>query len=129
VVCVDEKPVVLHADVRPPRPARPGRILRRDAEYQRRSTANLLCGIEPTAGRHFTRPAPNRCAAEFPDYLVQNVASYPCANAIHLMMDNLSSHNRKALLDRFGEKSETCCGSASRCIRLPNTSEIQLQQK
>jgi len=30
VVCVDEKPVVLHADVRPPRPMRPGRIARRD---------------------------------------------------------------------------------------------------
>ena len=29
VVCVDEKPVVLHADVRPPRPMRPGRIARR----------------------------------------------------------------------------------------------------
>ena len=30
VVCLDEKPVSLHADVRPPRPARPGRIARRD---------------------------------------------------------------------------------------------------
>jgi hypothetical protein len=29
---VDEKPVVLHADVRPPRPMRPGRIARRDCE-------------------------------------------------------------------------------------------------
>ena len=28
VVCVDEKPVVLHADVRPPRPMRPGQVLR-----------------------------------------------------------------------------------------------------
>ncbi len=35
VVCVDEKPVVLHADVRPPRPMRPGRIARRDSEYER----------------------------------------------------------------------------------------------
>ena len=32
VVCVDEKPVVLHADVRHPRPMRPGRIARRDSE-------------------------------------------------------------------------------------------------
>jgi hypothetical protein len=31
VICVDEKPVVLHADVRPPRPMRPGRIARRDS--------------------------------------------------------------------------------------------------
>jgi transposase len=31
-------------------------------------------------------------------------ASYPEAHTIHLVMDNLSSHNRKALVDRFGEK-------------------------
>lgn len=30
VVCVDEKPVVLHRDVRPGRTARPGRLARRD---------------------------------------------------------------------------------------------------
>ena len=42
VVCVDEKPVVLHADVRPPQPMRPGRIARRDSEYKREGTAKCL---------------------------------------------------------------------------------------
>jgi hypothetical protein len=51
VVCVDEKPVVLHADARPPRPMRPGRIARRDSEYERRGTANVFCGVQPKAGR------------------------------------------------------------------------------
>ena len=32
------------------------------------------------------------------------MASYPEADTIHLVMDNLSSHNRKALVDQFGEK-------------------------
>ena len=45
VVCVDEKPVVLHADVRPARPMRPGRILRRDSEYKRCGTANVFCDV------------------------------------------------------------------------------------
>ena len=104
VVCVDEKPVVLHTDVRPPRPMRPGQILRRDCEYERRGTANVFCGVEPKAGRHFTKPTSNRCSAQFADYLVEIVASYPEADTIHLVLDNLSSHNRKALVDRFGEK-------------------------
>jgi transposase len=104
VICVDEKPVVLHADVRPPRPMRPGQILRRDCEYERRGTANVFCGVEPKAGRHFTKPTSNRCSAEFADYLVEIVARYPEAGTIHLVMDNLSSHKRKALVDRFGEK-------------------------
>ena len=51
-----------------------------------------------------TKPTPNRSSPEFADYLVEIVASYPEADTIHLVMDNLSSHNRKALADRFGEK-------------------------
>jgi hypothetical protein len=66
VVCVDEKPVVLHADVRPPRPMRPGRIARRDSEYERRGTANVFCGVQPKAGRHFTKPTPNRSSPSSP---------------------------------------------------------------
>src|ERR1035437_7461469 len=83
---------------------RPGRIARRDSEYQRRGTANVFYGVQPKAGRHFTKPTPNRCSQEFADYLVEIVASYPEADTIHLVMDNLSSHSRKALVDRFGEK-------------------------
>ena len=104
VVCVDEKPVLLHADVGPLRPMRPGRIARRDGEYQRRGTANVFCGVPPKAGRHFTKPTPNRCSPQFADSLVEIVARYPEADTIHRVMDNLRSHNRKALADRFGEK-------------------------
>jgi transposase len=51
VVCIDEKPVVLHADLRPPIPMQPGRMLRRDCEYKRCGTANTFCGVEPQKGR------------------------------------------------------------------------------
>lgn len=104
VVCMDEKPVVLHADVRAPRPMRPGQIARRDCEYQRRGTANAFCGVEPKAGRHFTKITPNRSSPQFADYLVEIAASYPEADTIHLVMDNLSSHHRKALVVRYGER-------------------------
>jgi hypothetical protein len=46
---------------------RPGRIARRDCEYQRRGTANVFCGVQPKAGRHFTKPTPNRSSPEFAD--------------------------------------------------------------
>ncbi len=104
VVCVDEKPVVLHADVRLARPMRPGQILRRDSEYKRCGTANVFCGVQPKAGRHFTKVTSNRSSPEFADYLLEIAASYPKADTIHLVMDNLSSHRRKALVDRFGER-------------------------
>src|ERR1700738_1981091 len=103
VVCVDEKPVVLHEDTRPSIPLRPGRVARRDYEYRRCGTANVFCGIEPKAGVHFTKVMPTRSSPEFADFLLGIAEHYPAAHTIHLVMDNLSSHTRKALVDRFGE--------------------------
>jgi transposase len=64
----------------------------------------VFCGVQLKAGRHFTKATPNRCSAEFADDLLEIVANYPQADTIHLVMDNLSSHRRKALVERFGEK-------------------------
>ena len=61
VVCLDEKPVTLHADVRPTARAAPGREARRDNEYERCGTANVFCAAEPKAGRHFTFATPECC--------------------------------------------------------------------
>ena len=105
VVCIDEKPVVLHADLRPPRPLGPGRRLRRDSEYERRGTANTFCGVEPKAGRHFTKATPDRSSPQFADYLLEIAEHYPGADTIHLVMDNLSSHTRKAVVERFGQQA------------------------
>ena len=105
VVCIDEKPVVLHADTRFPIPMKPGRVGRWDYEYRRCGTANVFCGIEPKAGRHFTKVTPTRCSTEFADYLLDIAAGYREADTIHLVMDNLSTHTRKALVERFGERA------------------------
>ncbi|PYV30360.1 MAG: IS630 family transposase [Acidobacteria bacterium] len=103
VVCLDEKPVSLHADVRPPIPARPGRIAKRDNEYKRCGTANVFSAAEPKAGRHFTLPTPHRSAPEFAKALDTIVSSYPSARTIHVVMDNLNIHGRKSLTDYFGD--------------------------
>ena len=104
VVCVDEKPVVLHKDTRPVTPMQPGHVARRDYEYKRCGTANVFCGIEPKAGVHFTKVTPTRSSPEFADFILEIAAHYPAADTIHLIVDNLSTHTRKALTDRFGEK-------------------------
>ena len=102
VVCLDEKPITLHADVRPASPATPGREARRDNEYERCGTANVFCAVEPKAGRHFTFPTPDRSGFEFARVMVNVALAYPEAKAIHLVMDNLNIHRRKALADAFG---------------------------
>jgi hypothetical protein len=107
VVCLDEKPVTLHADVRPATPAAPGREARRDNEYERRGTANVFCAVEPKAGRHFTFPTPDRSGFEFAQVAVTLALEYPGAKTIHLVMDNLNIHSRKSLRDVFGDEMAT----------------------
>ncbi|MGH3628348.1 MAG: IS630 family transposase [Sciscionella sp.] len=102
VVCLDEKPVTLHADVRPASAAQPGREARRDNEYKRCGTANVFCAVEPKAGRHFTFPTPDRSGLEFAQVAVALALSYPAAKTIHLVMDNLNIHTRKSLTKVFG---------------------------
>ena len=102
VVCLDEKPITLHADVRPGSPAVPGREARQDNEYKRCGTANVFCAVEPKAGRHFTFATPDRSGFEFAQVVVTLAMAYPEAKTIHLVMDNLNIHCRKSLTDYFG---------------------------
>src|SRR5438270_1145347 len=102
VICVDEKPITLHADLRPASPAVPGREARRDNEYERRGTANVFCAVEPKAGRHFTFATPDRSGFEFAQVAAELALQYPDATTIHLVMDNLNIHGRKSLTDLYG---------------------------
>jgi hypothetical protein len=102
VVCLDEKPVVLHGELRAEKRARPGTLAKRDYEYKRRGGANVFCAVEAKAGRHFTHPTPNRKAPEFARMIQRLANSYPRARTIHLVLDNLNTHCRKSLDGHFG---------------------------
>jgi DDE superfamily endonuclease len=102
VVCLDEKPVSLHGEVRAPQAVRPGVIAKRDSEYKRKGTANVFCAVEPRAGRHFTFPTPRRSAAEFAKVVATIARRYPLAQTIHMVVDNLNIHCQKSLTKHFG---------------------------
>ena len=105
VVCLDEKPIVLHRDIRPAEGMRSGHPAKRDSEFERCGTANVFCAVEPKAGRHFTWATPNRSGKRFADMLRRITRSYPGARTIHLVLDNLSTHARSSLVRRFGEQT------------------------
>ena len=87
-VCLDEKPVVLHADVQPPVPVEPGQPERVDYEYERRGTRNLFVLVEPRAGfRHVEVTAQRTMQddARVVRWLVDEV--YPQAEYIRLVQD------------------------------------------
>src|ERR1700756_3968291 len=105
VICLDEKPVTLHADVRPASPVAPGREARRDNEYERCGTANVFCAVEPQAGRHFTFATPDRSGFAFAKVAFQLALCYPAVRTIHLIVDNLNIHRRKSLTDLLGHET------------------------
>jgi hypothetical protein len=102
VICLDEKPITLHAELRPASPARPGREARQDNEYERCGTANVFCAVEPKAGRHFTFATPDRSGLEFAKVVFEIAINYMPAKTIHLVLDNLNIHRRKSMTDLLG---------------------------
>lgn len=104
VICFDERPVQLLEDARPSLPARPGKVMKQDYEYIRCGTCNVFCGVEPKAGRHFTKVTKNRKGPEFAKVMEKLARSYPEAKTIHLVLDNLSTHTEKSLTDYYGQK-------------------------
>ena len=92
-VCLDEKPVVLHADVHPAVPVEPGQPERVDYEYERKGTRNLFIMVEPLAGWRHVEVTAQRTMQDYAKvvrWLVDEV--YPQAEYIRLVQDNLNTH-------------------------------------
>jgi len=104
VVCLDEKPIQLLGEARPSRPMKRGQPKRRDSEYVRKGTANVFCAVEPKTGKHMPRATRRRRGRDFAKMLQTIASRYPRARKIHLVMDNLSTHKQKSLIDALGEK-------------------------
>jgi hypothetical protein len=101
-VCLDEKPVVLHADVQPSIPVAPGRPARVDYEYERKGTRNLFVVVEPLAGWRHVAVTARRTMQDYAQlvrWLVDEV--YPQAEYIRLVQDNLNTHTPAALYETF----------------------------
>ena len=102
VVCIDERPVVLHDSARPSISMAPGKIARTDYEYVRRGTANIFCIVEPLTGRRLTHATANRTGRAFAQAVRKIARRYSRARRIHLVLDNLNTHCEKSLTDAFG---------------------------
>lgn len=100
VVCLDEKSVELHEEKRKPIRNRSGVL--RDHEYIRMGTANLFMMTEPKGGRHYVRVTERRTRSEFAECLKWLAARYSNAVTIHLILDNLNTHNEKSLIETYG---------------------------
>ncbi len=106
VVCFDERPCQLLADVREPLPPRSGgpgggaRLV--DHAYERGGTANAHVAFEPLTGWRRVEVTERRRKREFAEEVRRLVEEdYPRAEKIRLVLDNLSTHTAAAFYEAF----------------------------
>ncbi len=102
MVCFDERPCQLLAEVYDPLPMEPGRIKRFDSEYERKGTAHVMMAFEPLAAWRKVIVTERRRKQEFAEvmrYLVDDL--YPDADRIRVVCDNLNTHTAAAFYESF----------------------------
>ena len=103
VVCFDETPIQLLDDARVPVAALPGRRRRYDYEYRRMGTANVFVMVDAHRGWRRTKVTRRRAKPDFAKCMRELVDKhYPHAARIRVVLDNLSTHSPRALLETFG---------------------------
>lgn len=102
VVCFDERPCQLLAEVREPLRLGAGRPGRRDHGYERRGMAHLFVAFEPPTGWRGVEVRERRRGREFAEF-ARHLAEdlYPHAERIRLVVDNLNIHTPASFYEIF----------------------------
>ena len=104
VICMDEQPYQMLDQVRPFERAAPGKAAKEDYEYRRCGTCSVFVAVEPTGGKRFVQARRHRKRADFARFVRHLLRRYPKARRIHLVLDNLNTHNEKSLIETFDAK-------------------------
>ncbi len=102
VVCFDETSKQLVEELRPRLSAASGKVERFDYEYKRNGVANLFMMCEAKSGWRHIEVTERHTKLDFAEQMKWLVdAAFPRATKIRLVMDNLATHSRGALYERF----------------------------
>ena len=98
---MDESPRQLIRETRLPLAAGPGVPARHDYEYERCGVCNLFVAVEPLASKRTVQVRERRAKTDWAHFLNDIARSYPCAEKITLVMDNLNTHGPGSLYETF----------------------------
>jgi len=102
VVCLDETSKQLIGETRTPVPGGPGRVAHYDSEYVRKGVANLFMMFEPLAGQRDVEVTERRTQKDYAERLRKlSDETYPDAEIIVLVQDNLNTHSPASLYEAF----------------------------
>ncbi len=98
VLCVDEKTQVQALDrTAPMLPMMPNVPARRTHDYIRHGTTNLYAALDVASGHVITEMTPRHRAREFQRFLTLIDQSVPRELAVHVVLDNVSTHRTPAI--------------------------------
>ena len=97
VLSIDEKTgIQAKSRTHPTQPVRPGRLERREFEYVRHGTASLIAALDVATGRVEATDVTRNDSAHFIGFLTEIDERTDPDLAIHIVLDNGSSHRSKA---------------------------------
>lgn len=101
VVCFDESPKQLIAEVREPIPVEPGAPARYDTEYERQGVCDVMMICEPKQGFRQVDITDRRTKIDFAHSMKHVAELYPEASVIRVVLDNLNTHKVASLYEAF----------------------------
>lgn len=99
VICFDERPCFLIGDKIEPLTLQRGQLRKEHYAYEKFGSCALLAAIEPLTGKRCARVYSQRTKKEFTLFCQALEAAYPEAIVIHLVLDNLNTHNASAFYE------------------------------
>ena len=98
VLCVDEKTQIQALDrTAPAVPMMPGVPARQTHDYIRHGTTNLYAALDVASGCVITEMTPRHRAREFQQFLTLIDRCVPRELAVHVVLDNVSTHRTPAI--------------------------------
>jgi len=132
IVCFDERPCQLLGDVLIPIPMKPGRVERQDYHYERNGTCVVLMAVEPLVGRRVVIVTERKTKNDYAEFMKALAASYPDADKIVLVQDNLNTHNPSSFYETFSAAEAFALSQRFEMVYTPkkaswlNMAEIEL---
>jgi len=101
-LCFDERPCQLLADVLAPLPPQPGQVAKEDNEYKRNGTAVVLLAYDLDSGQRYVQVRQQRTKRDYAEFMQHlRLQHYPHVQQIHVLQDNLNTHQAGSFYDRF----------------------------
>jgi len=97
VICFDERPCFLIGEV--VAPFHDGHVKKEHYAYEKHGACTLLAAIEPLTGQRLALVLPQRTKKEYTAFCQALVAMYPTASKLHVIQDNLNTHNASAFYE------------------------------